>query len=99
MFRFTRTVVLKDSSVTPKAMEVSMKIKSILKEKYDLELGHGVELFGSPRIHWWFETPSLDAVTEINAKLMGDKDYMGLVSENSPLWVEGSLQDTIVKVM
>jgi hypothetical protein len=99
MFRFTRSVTLKDTGRTPMAIENSMKIVSHLKENYDLELHHGVELFGNAKLHWWFDTKSLDDITEINSKLMTDKKYLGIVREVSEHYIEGSLHDTIIKTL
>ncbi len=99
MFRFQRVATIKLTSNLPKAVEFSMKVGTMLKENYDLNISGGVEVFGQARVHWYFDVNSLDALTEINGKLLADPKYNALIEEYGDIWVEGSSQDTIVKMM
>jgi hypothetical protein len=100
MYRITRTAELKTASYMPKAIGFSKELVDYVNNTYPgFELSMGVEMFGAGRIHWWWQTDSLDTLQEANAKLLGDQKYWGMLETANEFWVEGSLQDTIAMVV
>jgi hypothetical protein len=56
----------------------------------------GIEQFGDSRIHWHFETDSLDKIAQLHTKILQDREYCGMVNKAKDLWVVGGLKDTVV---
>jgi hypothetical protein len=56
----------------------------------------GIEIFGAGKIHWYFDTASLDKIVAINAKMMQDHEFTGLLERAKGLWFEGDLEDTVL---
>ena len=99
MYRFSRTATVKLGVMLPEATKFAMQVAAHNKKVYDFELKVGVELFGATKIHWYADLDSLDEWTERNAKLATDKKYWALLESNKHLWVEGSLQDRVVRLV
>lgn len=49
--------------------------------------------------HWHFDADSLDKMNALNAKLMQDRQYLGLLEKVKDIWVDGSLKDTVVNLL
>jgi len=99
MYRFIRTVRPKTHADLAPALQWAGEVTAHVNKTYSLNLKYGTELFGKGRIHWHFDADSLDKISAINAKMMQDRDYMGLLVKGKALWVEGSAKDTIVVIL
>jgi len=99
MYRFTRTVTVKLAVNIPAALQWAGEVTAYLNKAYELGMKFGVEIFGSGKIHWYCDTDSLDKLTAINAKMMQDREYNGLLEKAKGLWLEGGLKDTVVKIV
>jgi hypothetical protein len=98
MFRFERRATAKTGADLPAALRVAAEITGYVSQKHGLKMKFGAELFGAPRVHFYFDADSLDKLVQLNASLMKDSDYLGITEKAKGLWVEGSLQDTIVNL-
>lgn len=99
MYRFTRTVTVNTAANTPAALQWAGEVTAYLNKAYALNAKFGIEIFGAARIHWYHDTDSLDKLTGINAKLMQDREYIGLLEKGRGLWLEGALKDTVVVIV
>lgn len=97
MFRFTRCATLANANSIPAAVGFSKEVCGYINKTYDLHLKSGIELFGASVIHWEMESDSLDKLTALYAKLLGDKTYASMLDKAKDLWVDGSLKDQIVQ--
>ena len=96
MYRFTRTVTAKNAGAMVAGLQFAAEVAAYLNKKYSLNMKYGAELFGTPTLHWHFESDSVDKMLQINAKLMQDKEYVALLDKHKEGWVPGSLKDTLV---
>jgi len=96
MYRFIRTVRAKTHAHVTPAMQWAGEVSAYLNTAYSLNIRYGMELFGKARIHWHFDTDSLDKITAINARMMQDRDYLAMLEKAKALWLEGSYKDSIV---
>ena len=64
-----------------------------------MKMNVGVEMFGKMRVYWSYDVASLDEVATINTSLMQDRAYWGFLEKAKHLWVEGSMNDRIVKLI
>jgi hypothetical protein len=99
MYRFIRTARPRTTAHLAPAMEWAGEVTAHVNRSYSLNLKFGMELFGKGRIHWHFDADSLDKITAINAKMMQDRDYLGLLEKGKALWLEGSYRDSIVIIV
>jgi hypothetical protein len=99
MYRFIRTVRTKTQANVAPALQWAGEVTTYINKTYSLGLKFGSELFGKGRIHWHFDTDSLDKITAVNAKMMQDREYLGLLEKAKALWLEGSNKDTIVLII
>jgi len=98
-YRFIRTATVKTGANAPAALQWAGEATAYLNKTYSLNLKYGMELFGSANVHWHFDTDSLDKASGINAKMMQDREYVGMLEKGKALWLEGSLRDTIVTIV
>lgn len=98
MFRFERTAAVKHAAEVPAAVKFAAEVTSYLNKRHDLNMKFGVELFGSPRIHWYYDLDSLDESAKLDATLLKDSDYEQMLKKNEDLWVDQSMHDTIVRL-
>src|SRR5512136_2136349 len=96
MFRFIRRATVKTAANQAAGLAWAAEVSAYLNKTYSLNLKYGAELFGKCKIHWHFDSDSLDKITAVNAKLMQDRDYGSLLEKSKILWVEGSLKDKVV---
>ncbi len=96
MYRFIRTATVKTAANQAAGMAWAAEVSAYLNKTYSLNLKYGAELFGKCRIHWHFDSDSLDKMSALNAKLLQDRDFQALQQKSTVLWVEGSLQDSVV---
>ena len=59
----------------------------------------GVQLFGGARLYWYFDAESLDKMTQLNATMMQDREYIQMLDKVRDHLVDGSLKDTIVTLI
>ncbi len=98
MFQFIRTVQARNGALVPAALQFAGEVTAYVKKTYSLDLSYGIEMFSTATLHWHFQADSLDKITALNAKLMQDREYLGLLAKGSELWVDGSFKDTIVSM-
>ena len=98
MFRFERKSTVKHAGEVPAAVQFATEVTSYLNKRYDLGMKFGVELFGEPRIHWYYDFESLDDSAKLNASLLKDNEYENLLKKSEDLWIEQGVHDTIVRL-
>ena len=96
MFRFIRTVTVRYNASLPAALKFASEGSAHVNKHYEMGMKFGAEMYGSPKVHWHFDIESLDKMQQFNAKLMADRDYIGLLDKFKENWVEGSMKDTLV---
>ena len=99
MYRFIRTARPMTVAELAPAMQWAGEVTAYVNKTYAINLKYGVDLFGKGRIHWHFDADSLDKITGMNARMMQDRDYQGLLAKGKSLWLEGSYEDTIVAIV
>jgi hypothetical protein len=98
MFRFDRIATVKNVADMPAAVQFAAHVTSYLKKTHSLNMSYGVELFGTPSIHWYMEIDSLDKANQLNATLLQDRGYAEILDKARALWADGSVKDTIVSL-
>jgi hypothetical protein len=98
MFRFERTTTVKHAAEVPAAVQFASDVTSYLNRHYKLDMKFGVELFGEPRIHWYFDAESLDDSEKLNAALLKDEEYGKMLKKTENIWIEQSMHDSIVRL-
>ena len=96
MFRFERCATVRTTADIPAAVQFASEITAYLNKRHSLGMRFGVEIFGAPCVHWYFDGESLDRMTQMNSALMKDPDYLGMLDKVKDIWLSGSLKDTIV---
>ncbi|UGS90870.1 hypothetical protein KOL96_23515 [Ralstonia wenshanensis] len=99
MYRFIRTATVKNAAVLPSALAFAAEVTAHLNKAYALNMRFGAEQFGSGNVHWHFDADSLDKMQQVNEKLLGDRDYAALLEKYKDVWAEGSMQDTVVRLV
>lgn len=99
MYRFIRTATVNRAANTPAALQSAGEIAAYLNKAYAMEIKFGIELFGTAKVYWFFDTDSLDKLTATNAKMSQDREYLGLLEKSKSLWLEGGLKDTVVVIV
>lgn len=98
MFRFERTAIVKHAAEVPAAVKFASDVTTYLNKRYDLGMKFGVELFGDPKIHWYYDVESLDDSVKLNSTLLEDADYGKILKKSEDLWVDQGMHDTIVRL-
>jgi hypothetical protein len=98
MYRFERTATVRHAAEVPAAVQFAAEVTSYLNKRHHIDMKYGVEIFGSPRIHWYFDVESLDASAKLDAALLKDEEYEKLLKKNEGLWVDQSMHDTVVRL-
>jgi hypothetical protein len=96
MFRFERCATVRNAADIPAAVQFASEVTAYVNKQHSLNMKFGVEIFGSPSVHWYFDGESLDKMTQVNASLLKDRDYLGMLDKVKGIWLNGSLKDTIV---
>ncbi len=99
MYRFIRTATVKNAALLPAALKFASQVTAHLNKNYGVSMRFGAELFGGARIHWHFEADSVDKMQQINERLMEDKEYAAMLEKFQENWVEGSMQDALIKMI
>ncbi|RZF25647.1 hypothetical protein EVC45_32015 [Paraburkholderia sp. UYCP14C] len=98
MYRFIRTSTVKNAALLPSALAFASQVTAHLNKSYSLQMHFGVEQFGSLKVHWHFDSDSLDKMQQINEKLMEDQDYRSLLEKYKDVWEDGAMRDTVVRL-
>jgi hypothetical protein len=98
MYRFTRTAMPRTASHVPAALQMSAEVTAHMNRTYGVNMKAGIELFGRGRLHWHYEAETLDRISEVNRKLMGDTAYWALLEKYKSIWLEGSMKDTVISL-
>ena len=98
MFRFERTATVKHAAEIPAAVQFATDVTTYLNKRYDLDMKFGVELFGSPKIHWYYDLQNLDDSAKLDATLLRDAEYEKMLKKSEELWVDQSMHDTVVRL-
>ncbi len=99
MYRFIRTATVKNAAFVLPALKFASQVTAHLNSRYGLQMRFGAEQFGSARIHWHFDSESVDKMQQLNEQLMEDKEYLGLLEKFKETWAEGSMRDALVRLM
>lgn len=75
-----------------------MEAAAYVSKSASINVKTGVELFGTPRLHWDFETDSLDKVAALNAKLL-DRDYQARLEKGRSLFLDCSMKDSNISMI
>ncbi|HEX8790989.1 MAG TPA: hypothetical protein VF765_08545 [Polyangiaceae bacterium] len=92
-----RRATVRNVADLPAVVGWSMELNGYVNKTYDIHLKTGLELFGTPTVHWHFETDSLDKISALNQKLLQDRTYIAMLEKAKPYWMDGSLKDEIVQ--
>ena len=98
MFRFERCATVKTAGDLPAAVQFATDVTGYLNKRHSIHLSFGIEIFGEPRIHWYFDADSVDKMTQVHAAMLKDREYLGMLDKVKGIWVEGSLKDTVVSL-
>lgn len=98
MFRFERCATVKTASEVPAAVQFATEVTSYINKRHSIGMKFGIEVFGQASVHWYFDGESLDRMIQLNAALLKDRDYVGMLDRVKHIWVEGSIQDTVVEL-
>jgi hypothetical protein len=96
MFQFIRNATPRNGASIPVALRFAAEVTGYLNKTYGTHLRFGIRIFGKPQLFWEMETESVDKLTALNAKLMQDREYAKMLENADDLFVDGSLEDTIV---
>jgi hypothetical protein len=98
MFRYQRSATVKNVADLPAAIQFGNQVTSYVNKQHSLKLTFGVELFGAASLHWYFDSESIDKSVQVNAALLQDREYTGMLNNAKALWIDGSVKDTIVSL-
>lgn len=99
MYRFIRTATVKSAALLPSALAFASEVTAHLNKSYALNIRFGAEQFGSAKVHWHFDTDSLDKMQQVNAKLMEDREYAAMLDKYKDVWAEGLMHDTAIRLV
>lgn len=99
MFHFERRVVVKHAADMPAAAQFAIEVASYSNKRYSMNMKTGVRLFGDASTYWYFDAESFDKMTQLNATLMQDREYIQMLDKVKDHLVDGSLKDTIVTLI
>ena len=95
MITITRTASIAPGKMVD-AMAFAHQVTRHIKEKHGVALQVLMPIGGNPsRIAWQSSHDSVAQWETLIGKLLGDKDYMDLVSRNSASFLAGSVHDEI----
>ena len=98
MYRFMRTVQAKNAACIAPAVSFAAAVCSHINKTYKVDMHFGVEAFDKGRIHWFFDFESVDKAMAMNRAMLQDHEYQKMLDQAKVLWVEGSMQDTLVNL-
>jgi len=96
MYRFMRTATIKTFADFPAALQFATDVTSYMNKNHSVNMKFGFEVYGEHRIHWHFDSESPDKLRDINAKIIKDREYWGIVKKAKDVFVEGSQKDMLL---
>ena len=96
MFRFERCSTVRNPADIPAAVQFATEVTAYLNKQHSLNMKFGVDIFGAPCVHWYFDDESLDRMTKVNAALLKDRDYLRMLDKVKSIWLDGSMKDTVI---
>ncbi len=99
MYRFTRSVTVRNAAEMPGALQFCIAVTDHLNKAYDLNMRAGAEMFGATRIHWFFDMDTLEDMSRLNAELLQDGHYCVMLEKAKHFWLDGSSHDKVVKLL
>lgn len=98
MYRFMRSVQAKNAAYVAPAVAFAAGICAYVNKTYKVDMHFGVEAFDQARIHWFMDFESVDKSMAMNRAMLQDHEYQKMLDQGKTLWVEGSMQDTLVNL-
>ena len=99
MYRFIRTATVKNASLLPSALAFASQVTAHVNKAHALNMRFGVEQFGAANVHWHFDADSLDKMQHVNETLMEDRDYNAMLNKFKDTWAEGSMRDSVIRMV
>ncbi len=96
MIRFQRRAVPRISKYR-QAMEWAQALAKYMKDSHGVDFRIYVESEGT--IHWIADYPSYESYGKVRMATQKDSDYWNYISRASDLFVEGSIQDTVLSAV
>ncbi len=79
------------------AVQFAKEVAGHLNAKYGVTIQVYAELFGEVnRVFWDVDFKDLAAFEALNAQLLADQAYWGIVRQGVDLFIEGSIHDTVM---
>ncbi len=96
MYRFVRTATVRTAASMPAALRFASETTAHINKRYSVGMRFGAEMYGAGKVHWHFDMDSLDKMQHLNAQLMEDREYLGLLEKYQEVWADGSMKDTLI---
>ena len=96
MIRFHRTALPKIGRF-PQAIQWAKAFAFFMHERYDVDIKVYAESAG--RIHWHADYPTWEAFGKVRKETLSDSDYWGHIGRTAEMFVEGTLQDTVLNLV
>jgi hypothetical protein len=98
-FRMIRTAMLKNASMTTKAIGWGTELTSYFNETYGLKMQTGMGVLNKAEMYWILDFDSMSQIEETWGKMLQDKKYWDMIDNAKDFWVDGSLQDNLVTIL
>ncbi len=98
MYRFMRHVQARNAACVAPAVVFAAGICAYVSKTYKVDMHFGVEAFDKARIHWFMDFESVDKALAMNRAMLQDHQYQKMLDPAKALWLEGSMQDTLVNL-
>lgn len=99
MYRYSRAVTIKNGASMQPAMQIGADITAHMNRVYGLKMMMGTQLFSKLKIHWVFDTDSLDGMMLLSSKLAQDASYWEMMGKLKPLVLEGSVKEKVIALV
>ena len=97
--RFTRTAVLNTGADLPKCIGWARELNSFLRSSYDIDVKFGIQQYAKGQVVWMTDFDDLAEFDEKMTRLQQDENYWKHIEPARGLFMSGSVQDTIVKII
>lgn len=99
MITFIRSAVIAPGKMA-EALAFAKQIAELVQRKHGATVQVLLPIGGNPSsIAWLVHYDGMAQWEALNAKLLGDSDYMGMIGSTSATFVPGSLHDEIWKAL
>lgn len=96
MVRFQRQALPKFGKF-PQAIQWAKVFAEYMTKNHAVNFRIFVESNGA--IHWIADYPDYDALGRVRTKILSDSEYWGHISRASDLFVEGSINDSVMNLV